>query len=496
MSSPPPDVLELLGAPGRSGTAVRDATRSVSYAELPLLVRRRAAVLARHGVTAGDRVAVIVPNSAAAVELYLACLLLGAVWVGISPAAPEAERRRLCALVRPALVVVEGCAGQPGDFPVVDVPTILGDGSAPLRDRPPAADVPCAIAFTSGTTGRAKPVVQTRAGASLTAAAAGTRFREDDRVGAILPLSVHNVMVVGPIAALLAGATLVVPTQLNARGVARACARDELTMLSALVPTTIYDLVHDDGIAPDSLRSLRWAGSGGADLSESLRAGFQEKFAVGVLGSYGLTEAGGVVCLEEPGATHRPGSSGVALPQVRLEVRDDGGQELGAGRRGRLFVCPATGGPWPGLFGPPRWDWTPDGMRARSNTQTCLATGDFGALYADGAVYVHARETGVIVRGGVNVTAGEIEAVLGGLDPVREVVVVGEPDDRLGERIVAFVEPRPGTAADAGHLRALAGKVLSHSKLPDEFVVVPALPRNALGKVVRTELGRDRPSPG
>ncbi len=490
-----PDVLGLIESSNRSGTALRDATRSVSYAELAPLVRRRAAALARHGVAAGDRVVVIVPNSAAALELYLACLLLGAVWVGISPAAPEAERQRLCALVRPALVVVEDPVGQPSDWHVVDLPTILGDASPPLQDRPPAADLPCAIAFTSGTTGTARPVVHTRAGASLTAAATATRFREDDRVGAILPLSIHNVMVVGPMAALLAGATVVILTQLSARGVAQACARDQLTMLSALVPTTIYDLVHDDGISPDSLRSLRWAGSGGADLSESLRAGFEEKFAVGVLGSYGLTEAGGAVCLEAPGAPHRPGSSGVALPHIRIEVRDGSGQVLGPGHRGRLYVCPATGGPWPGLFSPPRWVWTQDGMRARP-TGTCLATGDFGSLDADSAVYVHARETGVIVRGGVNVTAGEIETVLGGLDTVREVAVVGEPDDRLGERIVAFVEPRPGTAADADQLRAHARALLSHSKVPDEFVIMQALPRNALGKVVRTELGRSRPRPG
>ncbi len=491
-----PDLLELIESPNRFGTAVRDAERSVSYAELPTLVRRRAAALAGHGVAAGDRVVVIVPNSAAAVELYLACLLLGAVWVGVNPAAPEAERKRLCALVRPALVVVESPPGQQGDGRVVDAPTILGDASPPLRNRPPAADLPCAIAFTSGTTGRAKPVVQTRAGASLTAAAAGTRFRQDDRVGAILPLSIHNVMVVGPMAALLAGATLVVPTRLNARGVAQACARDELTMLSALVPTTIYDLVHDDGISPASLRSLRWAGSGGADLSEILRAGFEAKFGVGVLGSYGLTEAGGAVCLEEPGAAHRPGSSGVALPHVRIEVRDDGGQELGPGHRGRVFVCPASGGPWPGLFGPPSWDWTPDGMRARATAEPCLATGDFGSLDADGELYVHARDAGMIVRGGVNVAARELEIVLSGLDGVREVVVVGEADDRLGERIVAFVELRPGAAADADRLHVQARALLSHGKIPDEFVVVQALPRNALGKVVRTELGRNRPGNG
>lgn len=491
----PPDVLGLLESPNRSGTALHDAARSVSYAELPLLVRRRAAALARRGVTSGDRVVVIAPNSVASVELYLACLLLGAIWVGINPAAPEAERQRLRALVRPGLVIVDEPVDQLRDQRLMDLAAILDDAAQPLQDQPPAADRPCAIAFTSGTTGTAQPVVQTRAGASLTAAAVATRFRGDDRVGVILPLSIHNVMTVGPMAALLAGATVVVVTQLNARGVARACAGEKLTMLSALVPTTIYDLVHDDDIAAGALRSLRLAGSGGADLSETLRAGFEEKFGVDVLGSYGLTEAGGAACLEAPGSAHRPGCSGFALPHVRIEIRDELGQQLGPGRTGRLYVCPASSGPWAGLFGPPRWAWTEDGMQSRPAAGACLATGDYGSLDADGGVYVHARETGAIVRGGVNVTASEIEAVLGGLDSIREVVVVGEADDRLGERIVAFVEPRPGFSVDAEQLRAQARGLLSHGKVPDEFVTVQTLPRNALGKVLRAEL-RAGPKPG
>ena len=487
---PAPDVLELLESSNWSGTALRAEARSVSYAELPLLVRRRAAALAGRGVTRGDRVVVIVPNSVASVELYLACLLLGAIWVGINPTAPEAERRRLCVLVRPALVIVDEPIDRSDDRRLVGLSAILDDVSQPVRDQPPAADLPCAIAFTSGTTGTAKPVVHTRAGASLTAAAAATRFRGDDRVGVILPLSIHNVMTVGPMATLLAGATVVVVPQFNARGVAQACAGEKLTMLSALVPTTVYDLVHDDGIPANSLRSLRWAGSGGADLSESLRAGFEQKFAVGVLGSYGLTEAGGAVCLEVPGSGHRPGCSGFALPHVKIEIRDELGQAMNAGERGRVYVCPASSGPWAGLFSPPRWAWTEDGIQPRPTAGSCLATGDYGSLDTDAGVYIHAREAGVIVRGGVNVTASEIETVLGGLDSIREVVVVGEPDDRLGERIVAFVEPRPGVTADVEQLRAHARALLSHGKAPDEVVIVQTLPRNALGKVLRAKLRR------
>lgn len=490
-----PDLLDLLETADRSGVAIHDDSRAVTYAELAPAVRCRAAALAGHGLAAGDRVVVVVANSAAAVEIYLGCLLLGAIWVGVNPAAPQAERQRLCALVRPALVVTDQPAAAPGGYRVVELSEVLDDTAGPWTKPAPPADRPCAIAFTSGTSGSPKPVVQTRAGASLTAAAAATRFRAGDRVGLILPLSIHNVMVVGAMATLLAGATAVVVTGLNARGVARACAEHQLTMLSALVPTTIFDLVHDDGIAPDALRSLRWAGSGGADLSDGLRAAFEDKFGVGVLGSYGLTEAGGVVCMEEPGTPHRPGCSGSALPHTRVEIRDETGQQLGPGQRGRVYVCPASDGPWAGLFSPPSWDWTEAGMRLRPE-QPCLATGDFGALDGDGRVYIHGREAGMIVRGGVNVTSAEVEAVLAGFDTIREAVVVGEPDERLGERIVAFVEPKAGAAADAAQLTDQARKVLSRSQVPDEFVVVASLPRNALGKVVRAQLMSGRSTPG
>ncbi len=489
-----PDVLDLLGA-DRSGVAITDGLRVVTYAELAPAVRRRAAALAGHGVTPGDRVVVSVVNSVAAVELYLGCLLLGAVWVGVNPAAPPAERERLRTLVRPALVITDDPDVATGPGRVVGPSVVLGDNGGQWARPAPSADLPCAIAFTSGTSGSPKPVVQTRAGASLTAAAAATRFRADDRVGLILPLSIHNVMTVGAMAALLSGANAVAVAGLNARGVARACAEHALTMVSALVPTTIFDLVHDQSIAPAALQTLRWAGSGGADLSEGLRAAFEDKFGVGVLGSYGLTEAGGVVCLEEPGSPHRPGCSGPALPHARLEIRDQTGLQLGPGQRGRVQVCPATDGPWAGLFSPPRWEWTEDGMRP-CPAERCLATGDYGALDDDGGLYIHGRESGMIVRGGVNVTAAEVETALAGLDTVREAVVFGEPDERLGERIVAFVEPTVGAAPDAAVLAEEARNVLAHSKMPDEFVIVAHLPRNALGKVVRAQLPSRRPTRG
>jgi acyl-CoA synthetase (AMP-forming)/AMP-acid ligase II len=94
----------------------------------------------------------------------------------------------------------------------------------------------------------------------------------------------------------------------------------------------------------------------------------------------------------------------------------------------------------------------------------------------------------VITRGGVTVTAAEIEAIVGGLRGVREAAVVGRPHDRLGEQIIAFVQAEAGHVLDPAAVRRQAATVLSHGKVPDEVIVLGALPRNAMGKVAKKEL--------
>lgn len=473
-----PDILTLLDEPGRPGIALDDGERSVSYAELGPSVRDLAGALTRQGVRAGDRVAVMLPNCVAAVQLYLACACVGAIWVGLNPAAPQAERDRQCALVRPVLTVT---------------PETLSDlvaDPAPWDGEPPDPQTPCAIGFSSGTTGTPKAVVHNRAAVSLTAAvSAQAQVRGDDRVGVSLPMSIHNLIVVGALQTLFAGATCVPVQRMNASGVAAACERWKLTRLNALVPTTIYDILHDDTISPDALSSVRIAGTGAAGLSEELRAAFEAKFGVRLIGSYGMTEAPAVVCIESPDRAHVEGGSGRPLPHVRVEACDDTGHPLPAGTEGELVVSAAETGPWAGMYRPAVGTWTQTGLQPRPGTR--LRTGDRGWVDADGEVHVTGRQADVIVRGGVNVNAAEIESVLGRLAEIRDVAVLGEPDDRLGQRIIAFVEPAPGMVVEPERLRARAREVLAHGKVPDEFVIA-ALPRNAMGKVARGELREAR----
>jgi len=474
-----PDFLSVLERPDRSVVALEDSHRSVSYAELNCSVRTLAAGLARKGVSRGDRIAVILPNSAAAVELYLASALLGGIWVGINPAAPQAERARQCALVAPTLTIT------------ADNLSSLSDHGLRVFDAaPPSPSAPCAIGFTSGTTGTPKAVVHSRAAVSLVAAAlANAQLHSDDRIGVILPMSIHNLIAVGVLPALFVGATCVAVERMSAAGVAAACSDRQLSMLNALVPATIYDLVHDEAITPDMLQSLRAAGTGAAGLAESLRLAFETKFNLRLVGTYGMTEAPGVVCIEDAAAPHTAGACGKPLPHLTVHACDSQGHPLAPGEQGELMVCAASSGPWADAYRPAIGTWTEHGFVRRSAVERCFSTGDYGWIDGDGAVYVTGRKDDVLVRGGVNVNAAELESVLGQLPGVRGVAIVGEDDERLGQRIVALVEMASELPMDAAKLKLLASDVLAHGKVPDEFIV-GALPRNAMGKVARAELRR------
>ena len=474
-----PDFLTLLDSPDRGGPALEDAQRTVGYSELGASVRTLAGALARQGVSPGDRVAVMMPNSAASVELYLACALLGAIWVGINPAAPKAERDRQCALVTPTLTVTAD-----------DIAALSAHGDYAFDTAPPELSAPCAIGFSSGTTGTPKAVVHSRAAVSLIAAVlADVQLRADDRIGVILPMSIHNLIAVGALPALFAGATCVAVDRMNASGVAAACLDRRLTKVNALVPATIYDLVHDDAITPPMLASLRLAGTGAAGLSESLRSAFEAKFGKRLVGTYGMTEAPGVVCIEDPDVPHIEGACGKPLPHLAVGTCDENGRPLPARHEGELVVSAAERGEWADVYRPAIGRWTEHGYAPRILGEKDLRTGDYGWVDDDSTVHVNGRKADVIVRGGVNVNAAELESVLGELAAVREIAVVGEHDDRLGQRIVAFVEPSAGATVDAAWLRQQARGMLAHGKVPDEFVL-GVLPRNAMGKVVRASLGR------
>jgi acyl-CoA synthetase (AMP-forming)/AMP-acid ligase II len=207
-------------------------------------------------------------------------------------------------------------------------------------------------------------------------------------------------------------------------------------------------------------------------------------------GSYGLSEAPAAVCSEDTGRPRRPGSSGVPLPHVSISIRDCTGMPLPTGQLGAVWVGPSSAGPWAGQHRGALGRWLDGGLVRSPSEGTGFDTGDVGSVDDEGALHVVGRAGDVITRGGVTVASAEIEAIIGGFAGVREAAVVGRPHDRLGEQIIAFVQPDAGRVLDPAAVRRHVATAVSHGKVPDEVVILAALPRNAMGKVAKKELLR------
>jgi acyl-CoA synthetase (AMP-forming)/AMP-acid ligase II len=274
--------------------------------------------------------------------------------------------------------------------------------------------------------------------------------------------------------------------RIDAEGVAEWIRRERVTLWNG-PPALLHSLTGGE-VEAEALASLTELWSGGGDCPESLRERFAEKFGVTVLVSYGLSEAPTVVTLDPQDGDHRPGASGRPSPQLAVEVRDDEGRALPAGERGEICVGPAAEGPWAGSYRTMLGYWGQEGATPEALAGGVLHTGDVGFFDADGFLHVVDRKSLMIIRGGANIYPAEVERVLIEAPNVVACAAFGIADERLGERVVAAVELAEGSELDADGLTAHCRESLARFKVPERFVAVAALPRNAMGKVQRDGL--------
>ncbi|MEZ5140485.1 MAG: fatty acid--CoA ligase family protein [Acidimicrobiales bacterium] len=271
--------------------------------------------------------------------------------------------------------------------------------------------------------------------------------------------------------------------RIDAEGVAEWIRAERITTWNG-PPALLHSLTSLGSIAADDLASLDEVWTGGADCPEAIRAGFQAKFGLPVLATYGLSEAPTVVAIDHrSGTDHRPGASGRPLPHLRVRVADEHGETLPAGETGQLCISAADDRytPMLGYWGRPE-------ATAAALVGGELRTGDVGLLDEDGFLHVRDRLSLLIIRGGANVYPAEVERVFAEIDGVAASAVLGVPDERLGERVVALVEPQGGVDLDLDVVRAHLAANLATYKVPERIVVVDAFPRNAMGKIVRKDL--------
>ena len=358
---------------------------------------------------------------------------------------------------------------EPGPFPP----------KKPLLQDP---DLPAVFQPTGGTTGTPKLAVLSHRNLVSNVAqlhsVSGRRPGEETMLG-ILPFF-H---VFGATVAMLVGlggaATLVLQAKFHARRALRLIERYRVS-IAPMVPFMMRALVEELKRRRYDTSTLRLSICGASALDEPTRTAFVELTGAEVCEGYGLSEASPVTHANFPGAV-RPGTIGMPLPDTDARIVDatTGLRDLGPGEVGELAVR----GPQVMLG----YHDAPE-ETARTLRDGWLYTGDLATMDEDGYFRIVDRKKDMIITGGLNVYPSEVEEVLRSYPGVRECAVVGEPDPKWGERVVAWVVPEPGAELNPADLRAFLKQHLAGYKVPREYRFVDALPLNFLGKVRRVAL--------
>ncbi len=455
--------------------------RAISFGMLAERAVRVAGTLHALGVQPGDRVAALLPNGMAFVDLLHGAIACGAVLVPINTRLAPPELSQLLVDAEPRLLIhgsgdlaslarAAACAPlrrlELGDAWAAEA-TALSPPAVPVGEDPILA-----LLYTSGTTGQPKGVMLSDANLRASAEASQRHLgvRRGDRVLACLPLF-H----VGGLALLLRsvidGSCVVLHERFDAARVNAALDADGIAFAS-LVPTGLDRVLRDRGDrpAPGTLRAILL---GGAAAPAALVARAQ---ALGfpIAPTYGLTEAASQVATRRPGARN-PGLT--PLPGTRVRIVGARGEECPPGTPGEILVAGRS---------VMRGYWRRPEETARALAGGWLHTGDVGSLDASGSLHVLARRSDLIVSGGENVYPAEVEAVLAAHPHVDEVAVAGISDAEFGARPAAWIVAARATSPEA--LRRFCRARLAGFKVPVAFHFVTALPRNASGKVLRDRL--------
>jgi len=464
----------------------------VSHARLDDEADRVAAWLATR-VYSGDRVLLAAGASIGFVRCYLGALRAGAVVVLANPGYTAAELGHLVADSGAVLAFAdpEPARRLAGLQPGGSAPLLTADvRELPERTRPATGIVPrpddtALLAYTSGTTGRPKgvPLTHRQVAVSIRAAMAAWGWHSDDVLVHALPLS-HQHGLGGLHTALIAGGTVHIRSKFSAADLVQAADDARASVLFA-VPTIYQALVESASATPApvagpiaGLRDLRLAVCGSAPLSPALAGRLPAVLGRLPLIRYGTTESG--LDVSNPVADPHGDTIGVPLPGVLARIRaTDGVADPGADGEIQLRGPQVFTGYW---NDPAATEaaFTPDGW---------FRTGDIGAVDpAAGHLVIRGRTKEMIITGGLNVYPREVEIALESHPSVAEAAVAGVADERWGERVTAWVVPADGHGFDEAALIAHAKTLLAGYKCPKRVFRLAALPRNQLGKIVRSAL--------
>ena len=463
--------------------------REYSYAELWRLAAGVAEHLQQHlGVKPGDRVGLWLKNCPEFIPALFGILHAGAVVVPINNFLKPDEVNFILNDAGVDVLITDADLGAHHRALETARPQLrlfhieqlekLDVGRPNLRMPERSESDLAVIIYTSGTTGRPKGAMLSHGNLlhNVESCRIVLRTVALDRFAVLLPLFHSYMLTVGLLLPLLVGGSVVLVKSLHpVRNVLQEILQRQATVLPA-IPQFYRSMVNAPIHGPLPLRLFV---SGAAPLPAQVLAEFEAKFHIPLIEGYGLSEASPVVTKNPLDGTRKAGSIGLPIPHVEVSIQDDAGRELGAGDIGE--VCVRGGNVMLGY-------WQQPAETAKVMRNGWLLTGDIGYRDHEGYYFITDRKKDMLLVNGINVYPREIEEILYQYPGVKDAAVIGKPDPRKGEQPIAFVSPKDGAVLEEKAIQHFVRRKLADYKVPRKVVILPALPRNATGKILKTTL--------
>ena len=492
--------------------AVVAGDERLTFADLDRWSDQVASALVGRGIAKGDRVAIAMRNCPSWIVTYMGALKAGAIATLINGWWQIHELDHALALVEPKLVIADApraariaAVSTPCDLLTLTIEVHLDEALAPLLDGADLSAVlpelspedDATILFTSGSTGEAKGAVSTHRAVTTAVYSYATSLMtmlgvlESDGTPPLNPprtlVNVPLFHVTGEVPVLLnsfaIGRGMVLMPKWDAGEALRLIEQEKITYFVG-VPTMSLELMNHPDHAKFDTSTLTDIAAGGAARPVAHVERLQEAFpnSQPALG-YGLTETNAIGCGNFwANYAAKPASTGRAQkPFVELAILGAGEHHVPSGERGEIAIRTAANirGYWR----------NPQATEAAFTSDGYLRTGDIGFLDEEGYLFIVDRKKDIIIRGGENISAAEVEAALYACDGVGEAAVFGRPDERLGEVPVAIVHLREDSVLSEDELRLFLASKLAAFKIPADIHFAPEpLPRLGTGKIDRVTL--------
>ncbi len=492
--------LALKGIENGAYVSVIFEGREFTNVEMDRAANRLGNALLKLGVSRGDRVILQIPNCPEVFQAFQAIWKIGAVAVPINYqvgaeeiafiykdsgantviSAPEyldkvkAARASAPGLRNIIVVTGEAITGT------LSFKELLAESSDQLAVAETADDEVACLVYTSGTTGTPKGVMHTHFGLVYNARKTHetNQLPQDVVSVAVLPLC-HSfgIAAMNSSYLLLQGKTVILRT-FNLQELFASIQKYKANLLCAVPTMYVYILQYPDAGKYD-LSSMQYWICGSAPLAVDTWKQFREKFGGEIAEGWGLTEAGANNTTSVPLAVKKVGSIGKAMIGMEMKIFDDDDREVPQGQEGEIVIR-----------GPMvmKGYWNLPEATTKVIRNGWLHTGDIGYVDLDGYFFITDRKKDIIIKGGENISPRTIEEALYTHPKIAEAAVIGIKDPVYGEDIKGFVVLKPGQSATVEEIMEFCRKNLKRFRVPKELVIMNALPKNLVGKILKKEL--------